>query len=126
MGLRTNSKVKRMGVKSFQKLMDGGVLHITCTQTIEQINNFQENSKGTYCATIGHDDEVTPLVNFAYFQDIKGGQFMNWIEDFYDTKGVELDEEGLILSTKSYSRSKEEDDDLSNLPIHLRHLLGAV
>lgn len=87
-GLRTNSQIKSIGVKSFKTLMDNNVLNIAEKNTISEIENFQQDAKGNYNASIGHDDTVAPLINFSYFVHLKGVEFNNWVEDYLESINI--------------------------------------
>ena len=88
-GLRTNANIKNIAVKSFKLLTDKKILRFFDKNTIQEVENFQDNGKGQYCATIGHDDEVTPLINFAYWISLSDVAYNNWIEDFLEYSGIE-------------------------------------
>lgn len=90
-GLRTNSSFKRIGVNSFKTITDNKTLIINADSTINQVENFQEDEKGNYKATIGHDDEVTPLVNFGYFVSLADTDFTYWLEDYLESIGIEFE-----------------------------------
>lgn len=92
-GLRTNSEIKKIGVSSFKTLMDKVDLRITKDTTINQIENFQEDEKGNYKASIGHDDEVTPVVNFSYWVNLSENDYEYWLEDYLSSVGIEFDYE---------------------------------
>lgn len=98
-GLRTNSQVKKIAVSSFKKLTDAAVLEILSEDTVKEIENFQENEKGNYQASIGHDDHVTPLINFSYWVTENALEYRSWIEEFFEDLGIqkymEEDEEEL-------------------------------
>lgn len=89
-GLRTNKQTKKIGVKSFKTLVDNDVLVIHDSLTIGEIENFQENDKGTFAASVGHDDKVTPLVNFAYFVSLGENDFKFWLEDFCELNEISM------------------------------------
>lgn len=88
-GLRTNSNIKNIGVKSFKSISDTGQLKVYDENTITEIENFQDTGKGTYAATIGHDDEVTPLVNFCYWISLNDTSYQNWVEDYFEYNEIE-------------------------------------
>lgn len=97
-GLRTNSNVKKIAVSSFKKLTDSNQLIVESESTINQIENFQENEKGNYEAIIGHDDEVTPLINFSYWVTEAQTEYTSWIDEYLDINGYgeyELDDDEL-------------------------------
>lgn len=83
-GIRTNSQIKKIGVSSFKKLVDTELLEICSEETIKEIENFQEDEKGNYKASIGHDDQVTPLVNFCYWVTQSSIEYKSWIEAYMD------------------------------------------
>lgn len=88
-GLRTNAKVKKIAVSSFKKLVDSKKLIVESESTIAQIENFQENEKGNYEATIGHDDEVTPLINFSYWVTEAQNEYVSWIDEYLEVNGYD-------------------------------------
>lgn len=87
-GLRTNSSIKKIGVASFKTLTDKNILNIFSEETIKEIENFQENEKGNYQASIGHDDHVTPLVNFSYWVTEDALEYQSWIEEYFEENGI--------------------------------------
>jgi hypothetical protein len=102
-GLRTNSAIKKIAVSAFKKLTDSQTLRIFAEDTIKEIENFQENEKGNFCATIGHDDHVTPLINFSYWATEDALEYRSWIDEYLEELGIqrydededELDEDEL-------------------------------
>jgi hypothetical protein len=101
-GLRTNSAIKKIGVSSFKKLLDQNILHIISEDTIKEVENFQENEKGTFQAAIGHDDHVTPLVNFAYWVTEEALGYKSWIEEYFEEMGINM-----------YNQEDDEEDEIS-------------
>lgn len=87
-GLRTNSSIKKIGVAAFKKLMNTNVLNVFSDETIKEIENFQENEKGVFKATIGHDDHVTPLVNFSYWVSEDAMEYSSWVEEYFEEMGI--------------------------------------
>ena len=92
-GLRTNRALKPIAVKSFKSLMDKSILKVYDDETIAQVENFQEDKKGNYKATIGHDDEVTPLINASYWINLGEDDYNFWLEDYLNKQGIEYDYE---------------------------------
>lgn len=90
-GFRTNSKLKPIAVKSFKTLMDKSMMRIYDEETVMQVENFQEDAKGNYKATIGHDDEVTPLVNAAYWINLSENDYEFWLEEYLESLGIEFE-----------------------------------
>ena len=108
-GLRIDSQRKNIAVKSFKSMMDMGKLIIKEDKTIKEIENFQKNRKGRYEASIGHDDRVTPLTNFSYFIQLTDNQFTNWLDDFSEVNGYDID----VDFTKVSMRAKSLPEDAS-------------
>lgn len=91
-GLRTNSAIKKIGVKSFIKLMEKSSIEVTDIDTIDQIKLFNKSKKGTYEASSGHDDLVTPLVNLAFALSLKDVTLTEFIEDYLDFHDVDYED----------------------------------
>jgi hypothetical protein len=91
LGLRTNKEVKKIAVKSFKTLVDNKNIRILESSTIAEIENFQENEKGTFQAVIGHDDKVTPLINFSYWVQLAENEYTFWLEDFNELNDIAVD-----------------------------------
>lgn len=100
-GLRQNGERKKISVKAFKSLMDANSMEIQSADTITEIENFQENKKGNYEASIGHDDMVMPLVNLSYFIQLNEVEFKNWIEDFCEINDIIIDPAEAALATKT-------------------------
>ncbi|BBI90405.1 terminase large subunit [Tenacibaculum phage PTm1] len=126
-GLRQNSERKKISVKAFKSLVDANAMVVTSSDTIEEIENFQENQKGNYEASIGHDDTVMPLVNLSYFIQLNEVEFKNWIEDFCDLNEIIVDPNEAVLAskTKSYEDVREDLTEESLSP-EARALLNSV
>lgn len=101
-GLRTNKEIKKIAVSSFKRLMDEKVVRILESTTISEIENFQENDKGTFAAIIGHDDKVTPLINFAYWVKTNENEYKFWVEEFCELNGI-------TMNTYEYDDESEEE-----------------
>jgi len=120
-GLRTNKEIKKIAVKSFKTLTDANQLIVPEESTIREIENFQKNSKGLYCASIGHDDKVTPLINFSYWVQLSEIEHQEWLEEFASLNGIDLS------SAAKRMKSKTEDDesliDINSLPADVKEFL---
>lgn len=90
-GLRTNKAIKPVAVSTFKTFVDSDTLRVFEEDTIKEIENFQEDDKGNYCASIGHDDRVTPLINFCYWLSINDYAYQNWLEDYLESLGIEYE-----------------------------------
>lgn len=90
-GLRTNRAIKPIAVSAFKKLTDSQNLKVFDSTTISQIENFQEDDKGNYQASIGHDDDVTPLINFSYWVQLGEVDYQNWFEEYLAELGIEYE-----------------------------------
>lgn len=88
-GLRTNRNIKPTAVKSMKSLMDNESITILDMVTVDEVENFQQDAKGNFNATIGHDDRVTPIVNFSYWVDLKNSDYDEWLEDFRELNNIE-------------------------------------
>lgn len=110
-GLRQNGERKKISVKAFKSLVDSNSMQILAENTIAEIENFQENRKGNYEASIGHDDTVMPLVNLSYFIQLNEVEFKNWIEDFCELNDIIIDPNEAAIATKA----KTYDDMMENL-----------
>ena len=66
-GLRTNTKIKRVGVSAYQSYMNNRFNIETDDASIEQIREFGDDGNGNFKASVGHDDLVTPELNLAYY-----------------------------------------------------------
>jgi len=114
-GLRTNVEVKKVGVKSFKTLLDNQDMIIHDATTIEEIENFQRNSKGNYAASIGHDDKVMPLVNFSYWAQLNEPEFQFWLEEY------------VALNEIQYRHPSDiENEDMSGLSEEVKQMLKSV
>ena len=120
-GLKLNSDNKRTLCNTTKRLIDEEKLEITYSNTITQAQFFSRNKKGSYEATTGHDDEFMTVVHASsvfenmdfidmlddYFDinqeilegyedlldiltDEQEGEYI----DFFDTSGMDLDEDG--------------------------------
>lgn len=111
-GLRTNKQTKKIGVSSFKYLVDNDQLIIHDENTIGEIENFQENKRGNFEATIGHDDLVTPLVNFSYFVNLAENDYKFWLEEYAELNGFDV-----------YDIDDEENIDINSLPEYVKEFL---
>lgn len=66
-GIRWNAESKRIGIKYFRDLVEGGQLESTEYNTIEEYLNFGLQENLTYKANYGNDDLVMSDVSLAYF-----------------------------------------------------------
>ena len=120
-GLRTNKEIKKIAVKSFKTLTDANQLIVPEESTIREIENFQKNSKGLYCASIGHDDKVTPLINFSYWVQLSEIEHQEWLEEFASLNGIDLSSAAKRMKTKT-----EDDEsliDINSLPADVKEFL---
>lgn len=118
-GLRTNAQIKKIAVKSFKTITDNQSLVVQEESTVREIENFQKNSKGLYCASVGHDDKVTPLINFAYWVQLGEPDFQYWLEEFAELNGVELSE----ASKRMKDKMQEDEIDINSLPESVKEFL---
>ena len=119
-GLRTNVAIKKIAVKSFKSITDTGQLILAEETTISEVENFQKNSKGAYEASVGHDDKVTPLINFAYWTQLKEPEYQYWIEEFCELNGIDYNPEAKAIHKKL---KQEETIDEESLPDDVKEFL---
>lgn len=110
-GLRTNAAIKKIAVKSFKSLVDQDQMIILEDSTIKEIENFQKSPKGVYAATIGHDDKVTPLINFAYWVQLNENEYKFWVEEFCELNSIDYDPQ----FARTNKKMQDKDDDVSTL-----------
>jgi hypothetical protein len=119
-GLRTNREIKNIAVKSFKTITDNSQLIIHEDTTIKEIENFQKNSKGTYAASIGHDDKVTPLINFAYWTQLAEPDYQYWIEEFAELNGIDMNPAAKRMDAKM---QEDNEIDIDSLPDDVKEFL---
>lgn len=126
-GLRQDSRRKKISVKAFKSLVDANAMEILAENTISEVENFQENRKGNYEASIGHDDTVMPLVNLSYFIQLNEVEFKNWIEDFCELNDILIDpsEAAYASKTKSFEDVRENLTE-DNISPEAKALLNSV
>lgn len=90
-GLRTNANIKQVGVKAYKTFLDSDIVSIYSEETRKEVENYQEDKKGSYNASIGHDDLVTPLVNMSFLIQQNDIQFMYWLEDYCEIHNLDID-----------------------------------
>lgn len=108
-GLRTNRAIKPVAVASMKVLLDNSTINLLDSGTIDEVENFQEDGKGNFNATIGHDDKVTPIVNFSYWVDLKNDDYHEWLEDFRELNDIDY--------------SLEDEFDMDDIPESVREFL---
>lgn len=122
-GLRTNKEIKKIAVKSFKSITDMNQLIVKEETTISEIENFQKTAKETYEASVGHDDKVTPLINFAYWVNLKENEYQFWVEEFCELNGIDYSAEN--KPSNDFKRKiKEEEIDEALLPDDVKEFLS--
>jgi hypothetical protein len=112
-GLRTNTEVKKIAIKSFKSLTDDNQLKVEEDLTIKEIENFQITSKGTYSASIGHDDRVTPLINFSYWVQLNEPEYQYWTEEYAELNQIDIDEAAFRMKVKMVNSDEPTEDNLT-------------
>ncbi|BAV39261.1 terminase large subunit [Tenacibaculum phage pT24] len=103
-GLLTNRAIKPLSVKAFKKSMEKGLFRIYDSKTIRQITNFQKDEKGNFCAEVGHDDLVTPLLHLAWLVSVNPPSLRELIEDYLASNGFNFNEINYLVDLKDDSK----------------------
>lgn len=119
-GIRWNEDNKKVGVKSFSKLVHKGVFRSDDFQTIEEYLNFGRQKNDSYQANYGHDDLVMSDVTASYYicnNDVFVKAFLSSVEyqlralcnDITDEEKQKIDEEKKLLNKNTIKIYKEDN-----------------
>lgn len=89
-GLRTNTKIKRVGVTAYQSYMNNRFNIETDSASIEQIREFGDDGNGNFKASIGHDDLVTPELNLAYYIKSNNVGWREFLAEFGENEKLDI------------------------------------
>lgn len=109
-GLHWNEENKKVGVRSFTKIVHNGTFTTTHRNTIEEYLNFGLQKNGTYKANYGHDDLCMADITASYYicsTNVESTAFFKEAE--YSIRLALKDEEILrpiILEEKRKERNK--------------------
>lgn len=88
-GLRTNTKIKRLGVSAYQSMMNSKFNIETDSISIEQIREFGDDGNGNFKASVGHDDLVTPELNLCYYIKSANIGWREFLAEFGENEKVD-------------------------------------
>ena len=89
-GLRTNTKIKRVGVSAYQSYMNNRFNIETDDASIEQIREFGDDGNGNFKASVGHDDLVTPELNLAYYIKSNNVGWREFLAEFGENEKLDI------------------------------------
>lgn len=89
-GLRTNTKIKRVGVSAYQSYMNNKFNIETDSASIEQIREFGDDGNGNFKASVGHDDLVTPELNLAYYIKSNNIGWREFLAEFGENEKLDI------------------------------------
>lgn len=89
-GLRTNTKIKRVGVSAYQSYMNNKFNIETDSASIEQIREFGDDGNGNFKASVGHDDLVTPELNLAYYIKSNNVGWREFLAEFGENEKLDI------------------------------------
>lgn len=110
-GIKWNFQNKKMGVRSFQKMINNGQFDGTHFASVEEYLNFGQDKNGNYKAQYGNDDLVMSDVCMAHFVNVNNNYSRSFLSDVeYILKQQLLEKEILLENPDYYTEIKTREN----------------